>query len=179
MEGFDQIKEFCSSSQILTIATVFNTLMILVIFILVIKNRSTIQRIDRTHAKIENEMEKKGVEQILQECIQYNSDLKIKIRELEANINSLERNLLQSIQKVGILRYNAFENVGSDLSFAIALLDSHNNGIVLSGIYSRESTQTYAKPITSANSKYPLSAEEIQAINLAKKNYGERMYTDK
>jgi len=47
--------------------------------------------------------------------------------------------------KVGVVRYNAFDDVGSDLSFSIALLDDNDNGVVISGIYSRESSTTYAK----------------------------------
>jgi len=60
--------------------------------------------------------------------------------------------------------------VGSNLSFAIALLDGNDNGIVLNGIYSRESTTTYAKSIINGQSKYALSAEEIQAIDIARKS---------
>jgi len=85
---------------------------------------------------------------------------------------SLERDLQRCIQKVGVVRYNAFDDVGSDLSFSIALLDDNDNGVVISGIYSRESSTTYAKKIVNGTSKNPLSAEELQAISESKKiNY--------
>ena len=71
------------------------------------------------------------------------------------------------IQKIGIVRYNAFKDTGSDLSFALALLDSKDNGVVLNGIYSREMSNIYAKPVEKGVSKYVLSDEEKQAIEKA------------
>ena len=86
---------------------------------------------------------------------------------------------MQCVQKVVVVRYNAFDNVGSDLSFTIALLDSSDNGVVINGVYARDSSSTYAKPIVSGKSKYVLSAEEMQALDIAKKTNGERVYMDK
>lgn len=74
------------------------------------------------------------------------------------------------IQKVGIVRYSAFRDTGSDLSFAVALLDNHNDGIVFNGIYSREMSNIYAKPIEKGKSTYKLIEEEIEAINKAINN---------
>ena len=71
------------------------------------------------------------------------------------------------IQKIGIVRYSAFKDTGSDLSFAVALLDEKNNGVVFNSIYSREMSNIYAKPIENGNSKYTLSNEEIQAVEKA------------
>ena len=79
----------------------------------------------------------------------------------------MEKNLVKSIKKVGIIRYNAFKDVGSDLSFALALLDDQNNGVVLNGIYAREMSNIYAKPIENGKSNYVLSEEESQAIQKA------------
>ena len=66
------------------------------------------------------------------------------------------------VQKVSIIRYKAFEDVGSDLSFSIALLDENNDGIILTGIYGRNESTTYAKPIDKGISRYDLSEEEKQ-----------------
>lgn len=79
----------------------------------------------------------------------------------------LDENLSKCIQKVGIVRYSAFKDTGSDLSFAVALLDENNNGVVFNGIYSREMSNIYAKPVENGNSKYTLSNEEIEAIEKA------------
>jgi len=82
-------------------------------------------------------------------------------------INGLDKDLKSCIQKVGIVRYSAFQDTGSDLSFTLALLDEHDNGVVFNGIYSREMSNIYAKPVENGNSKYTLSEEEQEAIKRA------------
>ena len=79
----------------------------------------------------------------------------------------LDEDLSKCIQKVGIVRYSASKDTGSDLSFAVALLDENNDGVVFNGIYSREMSNIYAKPVEKGNSKYTLSNEELQAIDRA------------
>ena len=74
------------------------------------------------------------------------------------------------VQKVAIMRYKAFENVGSDLSFSIAILDGNNDGVLLTGIYGREESVTYAKPVDKGISRYDLSEEEKQVLNEASKS---------
>ena len=79
----------------------------------------------------------------------------------------IQQDLTKCIQKVGIVRYNAFKDTGSDLSFALALLDENNNGVVLNGIYSREMSNIYAKPVNNGESSYTISEEEREAIKKA------------
>ncbi len=74
---------------------------------------------------------------------------------------------ISNIQKMGMVRYNAFKDVGSDLSFSLALLDENNNGVVLNGIYARETSNIYAKPIKNGKSTYAISEEEAEAIQKA------------
>ena len=87
--------------------------------------------------------------------------------EIVQTCNEMSKSLEKCIQKVGVVRYNAFENTGSDLSFALALLDNKDNGIVLNGIFSRESSNLYAKPVISGKSSYSISEEEEKAIEKA------------
>lgn len=87
--------------------------------------------------------------------------------EVEGICKNLNNNISKCIQKIGIVRYSAFKDTGSDLSFAVALLDEYNNGIVFNGIYSREMSNIYAKPVNKGNSSYTLSEEEIEAVNKA------------
>ena len=94
----------------------------------------------------------------------------IKYNKLAEGIDSINSRMKFCVQKVGLVRYNPFEDVGGEFSFVIALLDDENNGIVLSSIYSREGCYTYAKPIEKGVCvKYKLSEEEEQAIKIAKK----------
>lgn len=81
----------------------------------------------------------------------------------------MNNNISKCIQKVGVIRYNPFPESGGNLCYAIALLDSENNGVVLNGIHSRSGCFTYAKPIELGVSEYILSGEEKQAIEMALK----------
>ncbi|NLJ79337.1 MAG: DUF4446 family protein, partial [Tissierellia bacterium] len=86
---------------------------------------------------------------------------------IEENLDDLNMRLGFAIQRIGFVRYNAFADMGSELSFSIAFLDDHRNGFVLSSIHGRENSTCYAKSVENGKSKYPLSAEEIQAIDRA------------
>ena len=90
-----------------------------------------------------------------------------KNKEIAASINKLNNDLTKCIKKIGIIRYSAFKDTGSDLSFALALLNDENTGIVLNGIYSAEASNIYAKSVNRGKSSYTISDEEKQAINMA------------
>ncbi|WP_196593504.1 DUF4446 family protein [Pectinatus sottacetonis] len=94
-----------------------------------------------------------------------------KVMDQNADIiddNKQIHNILQNvIQRVGIVRFAAFEDVGGDLSYAVALLDRNNTGLVLSSIFSRNNSTTYMKPIDKGTSSYKLSSEEREALNRA------------
>ena len=94
---------------------------------------------------------------------------KVEKQNIEINeyCKSLDTQLEGCIQKIGIIRYNAFKDTGSDLSFALAMLDDKNNGVVMNGIYSREMSNIYAKPVENGKSNYTLSEEEKMAIDKA------------
>lgn len=87
--------------------------------------------------------------------------------EIKNFIKAIDKDIEKCIQKVGIVRYNAFKDTGSDLSFTLALLDEHNDGVVLNGIYSREISNIYAKPVQGGKSPYTISEEEQEAIKKA------------
>ena len=90
--------------------------------------------------------------------------------EIRNLIETIDTNMDNCIQKIGMVRYNAFKDTGSDLSFALAMLDEKNNGVVLNGIYSREMSNIYAKPVENGKSKYTISEEEQEAIQKAIEN---------
>lgn len=87
--------------------------------------------------------------------------------KIQSYCKELDNNISTCLQKVGIVRYSAFKDTGSDLSFTLALLDEKNTGVVLNGIYSREMSNIYAKPVEKGESSYTLSNEEKEAINKA------------
>ena len=87
--------------------------------------------------------------------------------EIISYCKNLDEEVSKCIQKIGIVRYSAFKDTGSDLSFAVAMLDEKNDGVVFNGIYSREMSNIYAKPVKNGVSEYTLSEEEKEAIRRA------------
>jgi hypothetical protein len=90
-----------------------------------------------------------------------------KAEELGELYESLEARSRGSLQHIGMVRFNPFEDTGSDQSFAIALLDDRRDGIVLSSLHGRGQTRLFAKPVEGGESKHQLSDEEAQAIRIA------------
>ncbi len=91
-----------------------------------------------------------------------------RVHELTAFCNDLEVRLERALQKVGVVRFNPFEDTGGNQSFVVALLDNHGDGLVVSSLHSRAETRVYAKPIFGGKSSFQLSDEEHQAIGQAK-----------
>ena len=114
------------------------------------------------------------VEKILSEYLKIVDENSKKIKQQEERITRLEANLKKCIQKVGLIRYNAYGDTGSDLSFTMALMDAEDNGVVVNGLYSRDSSSIFAKALAKGETKYNLSAEEIQAIDIAKTSSNSR-----
>lgn len=79
----------------------------------------------------------------------------------------LERRTRGALQHIGMVRFNPFEDTGSDQSFAIAVLDDRRDGIVLSSLHGRANTRIFAKPVEGGASRHNLSEEEAQAIRIA------------
>ncbi len=85
----------------------------------------------------------------------------------ELLLQQMRSKLSEMKGNVSIVRYNAFEEFGSDQSFSIALIDDHQDGLVLTVIHGREETYSYGKPLIKGESKYPLSPEERKVISSA------------
>jgi len=90
------------------------------------------------------------------------------LRELVDFSVGLEKMAQKSIQKVGLVRFNPFKDTGSNQSFSLAMLDSFDNGLVISTLFTREGARIYAKPLEAGKSTYALSEEELEAIGRAR-----------
>ncbi len=93
--------------------------------------------------------------------------LKVAVRHLGEEQRSAGEMLLSTVQRVGLVRYDAFEDMGGHLSFSAALLDGHGDGLVITSINGRQDTRCYAKPVEGWTSRHNLSGEEEQAISQA------------
>ncbi len=90
-----------------------------------------------------------------------------RMNEMEAMHSVIDQRTRRSLQHIGLVRYNPFDDTGSDQSFAIALLDDQRDGIVLSSLHGRTNTRIFAKPVADGGSPHNLSDEESQAIRIA------------
>ncbi|HIX16601.1 MAG TPA: DUF4446 family protein [Candidatus Blautia excrementipullorum] len=93
--------------------------------------------------------------------------LKIEDKTNKENIRSINRNIRASFQKLGLVRYNAFQGMGGNLSFAIALLDYTNSGFVLNSVHSREGCYMYLKRVDRGQTEVLLGSEEREALEQA------------
>ena len=109
-----------------------------------------------------------NLKDLLREFEQLKKEFEKVLKEFE-NLKEKEK---FNIQKVGIVRFNPFKEVGGNQSFSIALLDGKDDGVVITSLYLREGNRVFAKPIKGGKSEFNLSKEEIEAINLAKHGKG-------
>lgn len=89
------------------------------------------------------------------------------INGIIARVKNLENISERSFQKIGVVRFNPFNNLGGNQSFVIALLDGQNNGFVISSLFIKEGNRVYAKAIKDGKSEHPLSDEEQEALKRA------------
>ena len=147
-------------------------IMCVIILLLVILNIVNNIKLSKLNKKYKEFMVRLGngtnIEEILRKYISKVDEVDNDNKEITEFCNNINNNMQKCVQKIGIVRYNAYQDVGSDLSFTLAMLDNKNNGVVLNGIYSRDMSNIYAKPIINGESKYTLSDEEKEALNIAK-----------
>ena len=94
-------------------------------------------------------------------------DLTLRVQDVSGRLPSVEGRSTVSLQKVGIVRFNPYEDTGGQQSFAIALLDSRGTGFVISSLHSRQATRLYMKQVTDGRSEIALGDEEAEAIKQA------------
>lgn len=94
--------------------------------------------------------------------------LKGKMGDVSQELKELKEKNKLSVQKVGIVRFNPFREVGGDQSFSIAILDGNDDGAIITSHYTREGNRVYGKPLKAGKSEYPLSEDELSAIEKAK-----------
>jgi hypothetical protein len=98
-------------------------------------------------------------------------NLKADTKKINSELSKVKENLLITYQKVGVVKYDAFKEMGGKLSFVLALLDKNNSGILLNSVHSsREGCYTYLKEIIKGESFLELSEDEKNALDLAVKS---------
>jgi len=111
--------------------------------------------------------EAKDLEEIIYKQIKKTNEIDCEIKKIIKDNQKIKSNLSECVQKVGVVRFNPFGDVGGNQSFVIALLDNSLNGVIIQGLYSRDGARVYSKGIKEGKSEYTLGKEEEEAIKIA------------
>ena len=147
---------------------------LLIIFLLLIFSLyRRMKRFEASYVTLQTFMSGDHLEPMLQGYTQKVVEQAQILKTCNERLTQIEQKLRAGVDRAELLRFRAFENVGSDLSFALALLNQEGSGVVLSAIHNREESRLYAKPVNGGQSTYSLSIEEIEVI--AKAMQGEKI----
>ena len=138
-------------------------LLLLIVIVLAIR----LGRVDRRLRGITRGEEGASLEGVLDAHLEKVYGLGREVERLTTRTGALEATAPRTFQRVGLVRYNPFEETGGNQSFALALLDAQGNGLVLSSLHARSGTRVYAKAIREGRSDAGLSEEEAAAIRQA------------
>ena len=153
--------DFFKADNNLIILLVLN----IILFIGIIISNARINRINKNNKEFMRKLGNgRDIKEDLNNYMERIIDLEKALSETNTYCKQLDNQVKGCVQKIGIVRYSAYKDSGNNLSYAVALLDEKNNGVVFNGIYSREMSNTYAKPIENGTSKYTMTEEENEAV---------------
>ena len=155
-------------SDPLYLMTGFGIIM-LITYVILINLWMELSYLKKRYRKLIYSVEDGNLEQLINDHIDLIDRFSDERKSLQKELDRLDERLAKAITRVSVVRFDAFDQSGNDLSYCIAMLDSENNGIVISGIFGREEARTYVKPIVEGESTYKLTREEEKALRDAMK----------
>ena len=140
---------------------------ILILVLVAIVQARRVGRLRRRLESLTRDGEGRSLEAMLEAHLDKVYAVARELDELTARSAVLEAGARKAIQRVGLVRYNPFEETGGNQSFALALTDAVGDGIVLSSLHARSGTRVYTKSVVAGKSDGALSQEEAEALRLA------------
>jgi Protein of unknown function (DUF4446) len=147
---------------------------LLLVISLVVLARS-VRRQSRRIDRLTRGSNDQGLEAVLDAHLDTVARALREVDELEARAGHTEAALRRSLQRVGLVRYNPFDDTGGNQSFALALVDGNADGIVVSSLHARAGTRVYAKALSAGRADAAMSAEETEALRRAIDTAGPRV----
>ena len=145
----------------------FMLILIVVLFVLYVNVSLKYDRLKNSYASFMRGKDGKNLEEsILTKFSELDGIAKI-LKQNRADVKEMYRRTEHCIQKCGIVKYDAFNEMGGKLSFSLALLNRKNNGFIINAMHSREGCYTYIKEIIDGNSVIMLAEEEKEALEMA------------
>ena len=151
----------------LTAVLIVMAVAIVVLLVLVVLQSIRVGRAVDTYQQLVRDGSGGSLDEVLQSHVSRVEEVRGRLGEIDAMQATLEHRTRTSIQHIGLIRFNPFEDTGSDQSFALALLDDRRDGVVISSLHGRTNTRLFAKPVEGGSSSHTLSDEEAQAIRVA------------
>lgn len=140
---------------------------IVVLFVIIILQIKKLNRLQKRLSKFMTGKDAKSLEKDIVGLYEDNKFLKINVDKNKKDIRTLYKNMEHAFQKIGLIKYDAFQQMGGKLSFSLALLDENNNGFILNSVHSTEGCYTYTKEIKNGECAISLGEEEQQALDMA------------
>ena len=141
--------------------------MILILFIIVVVQTIRIGKMSKRYKKFMSGKNAKSLEQDIEGIFEDNKFIKASTEKNRKDIQALYRKFEGAFQKVGIVKYDAFNQMGGQLSFSLALLDENDNGFILNCVHSTEGCYSYTKEIKKGICDISLGDEEKKALDIA------------
>lgn len=160
-EILELLKDY--SLELLLASTFMGLICLILLIVNYLKNNKLIKKYNRLMKGADN----KNLEAMLISHLDTIKDGLSRLDDIEADLKNQNARLKKCTQNIGLVRYNAFDQMGGDQSFSVALLDDRGDGFVLTNLYGRNSSSTFAKPVKLRQSTYPLTNEEMEAIERA------------
>ncbi len=118
---------------------------------------------------------KESIVELLSEVLETEKNLSRNLHEVNKKVEGLIFDSQLYIQKIGLVRFNPFNDTGGDQSFILALIDAENSGVVISGLHTRNGTRWYAKKVENGHGvEHELSSDELKAIKSATRRVSSR-----
>lgn len=143
------------------------TAIVLILLVMTIVNICQMRKLKKNYKIFMNGKNAKTLEDILIKRLDQVDELMEASKLNDKNIRILFKNMKTTYQKMGLIKYDAFHEMGGKLSFSLAMLDAGNNGFIINAMHTREGCYTYIKEIIDGNSVIVLSEEEQEALNRA------------
>ncbi len=138
--------------------------LLIVFIILSFMMMSKLSKAQKRYQELLNGDTGKSLEASIADNVAKLNELIAKNEQLDCDYKDMRGLFESSVQKVAVHRFCAFKDMGGDLSYAVAMLDYHNTGVVFSSIFGRQESCSYVKPIIEGKSEYPLSDEENKVL---------------
>ena len=163
----NQLNTFLNHTEYLFYGMIILAVLILVLIVLLAVQISKTSKLKKRLDKFVLGKDGASLEQDIAGLYEDNKFLKTSADKNKKDIRTLYKRMENAYQKMGIVKYDAFNQMGGQLSFSLALLDENNNGFIINSVHSTEGCYSYTKEIKNGESSISLGKEEEEALAIA------------